>query len=391
MSTKVNKTRNKRWKPRTAEDRARDRAVNRAIANAGDQKGPIIVRLGKKTPTKPVVLQSNKPAPLPPKKRTKAAKVEDRVNSAMADALLAAGVTVPPKGEKKVEPASKVSGGKAEKKRTKKAEKKARVAVTPKPRPAKQKKKKKAPTPPARGATEMEAEKATKRQKRFLAELRKKAAAMQGELTPADLRWQQRQDEIAALIEAIQGASFNKLAVEWKKHVALAGYIEETGRKRERLDTYTHLIAAIEREWGRRAKLKFNSEQYFDWPSTLAGKSRKGGVEINWASEGFLSYLGYHVGESSDLTDHARRAILRRTFKMVLPPLESPDYVKSWGPPSSPARLKKMAHSLASFARSAKRRSSASFALAISEWEADLAMLREEFYVAKFGFGWPQV
>ena len=128
MSTKVNKTRNKRWKPRTAEDRARDRAVNRAIANAGDQKGPIIVRLGKKTPTKPVVLQSNKPAPLPPKKRTKAAKVEDRVNSAMADALLAAGVTVPPKGEKKVEPASKVSGGKAEKKRTKKAEKKARVA-----------------------------------------------------------------------------------------------------------------------------------------------------------------------------------------------------------------------------------------------------------------------
>ena len=72
---------------------------------------------------------------------------------------------------------------------------------------------------------------------------------------------------------------------------------------------------------------------------------------------------------------------------MVLPPLESPDYVKSWGPPSSPARLKKMAHSLASFARSAKRRSSASFALAISQWEADLAMLREEFYVAKFGFG----
>ena len=222
-----------------------------------------------------------------------------------------------------------------------------------------------------------------------MARMRKVAEEMQGELTPVELRWQQRQIEIEELVVSVKSASFGTLATQWKKHVALVGYIDATGKNADRKDIYAALIAAIEKEWARRSKLVYSSDEYFDWPSTRAGKGKRGQIEIDWASEGFLSYLGYHVGESSELSERDRHAILKRVFAMTLPPLESPEYVKSWGPPDSAIRLKKMAHSLASFARSAKRRSASNFATAIAQWESDLSMLRENFYIAKFGFGWP--
>lgn len=361
--------------------RIREREINRALASAGDQKGPIIVRVAK---------DAAKPAPKRPSeamtaanKTTRVAKKKENTNSAMADALLAAGLKVGRETQvggdayqniaKPNSPASKV---RRQKKRASEPPERKKPKASVKRQKVKKRKK---------AISESEAQNRSKREKRFLAALPKKTHAPE----PSNLRWQQRQHEIADLIDSIEGASFAKLAFEWKKHVSLTGYIKETGRKSERLSSYVALISAIEFEWGRRAKLTFNSEHYFDWPSTRAGRNRKGVADIDWAEEGFLSYLGYHVGDSSDLTDQGRRAILRRTFKMILPPLESPDYLKSWGQPASPARLRKMAHSLASFARSAKRRNASSFALAISQWEADLAMLREEFYVAQFGFGWP--
>ena len=104
-----------------------------------------------------------------------------------------------------------------------------------------------------------------------------------------------------------------------------------------------------------------------------------------------ISPMKRTVLKRARLGDDERHAILRRTFKMILPPPESGEYVKSWGSPSSPARLKRMADSIASFARSAKHRSASNFALAISNGKSILKMLREEFYVAKFGFGWPQI
>ena len=44
---------------------------------------------------------------------------------------------------------------------------------------------------------------------------------------------------------------------------------------------------------------------------------------------------------------------------MHLPPIESPSYMKEWAIPGSATRLKKMANSIASFARQAKRRRNA--------------------------------
>jgi len=60
-----------------------------------------------------------------------------------------------------------------------------------------------------------------------------------------------------------------------------------------------------------------------------------------------------------------------------------------WGDPGSPARLKKMADSIASFARSKKRHDEVRFAQAIRDWESDLGHLHRTYYVGRFGFGWP--
>jgi hypothetical protein len=97
------------------------------------------------------------------------------------------------------------------------------------------------------------------------------------------------------------------------------------------------------------------------------------------------------VGEKSTLTIINRHAILRRVFCMHLPPIESPSYMAEWSKPESAGRLKKMANSIASFARQAKRQSSRHMGEAIESWERDLKMLHDEYYVGKFGFGWPMM
>ena len=104
-----------------------------------------------------------------------------------------------------------------------------------------------------------------------------------------------------------------------------------------------------------------------------------------------LSYLGYHVGRTSELTAQQRTAILGRAFGMRLPPLNGVEYMKQWALPKSSGRLKKMAETIASFARNAKRRRHDRLAVAVEHWEHDLSYLREAFYVGRFNFGWPQV
>jgi hypothetical protein len=49
-----------------------------------------------------------------------------------------------------------------------------------------------------------------------------------------------------------------------------------------------------------------------------------------------------------------------------------------------------MAESIASFARSAKRRDADTLAHAIGDWENDLQHLYHTYYVGRFGFAWPR-
>lgn len=150
-------------------------------------------------------------------------------------------------------------------------------------------------------------------------------------------------------------------------------------------------LEEIEVEWERRSRLQPADPDYFAWPSTEAPKGPGDVGVADWEEIGMLGYLGYHVGRTSELTAQQRTAILSRAFAMWLPPLNSIEYMNQWGLPKSSGRLKKMAETIASFARNGKRRRGDRLTVAVQHWEHDLSYLRERFYVGQFNFGWPQV
>ena len=102
-----------------------------------------------------------------------------------------------------------------------------------------------------------------------------------------------------------------------------------------------------------------------------------------------LSLLGYHVGETLPLRPTLRESILEYVFEHHLPPVGDVAYFGEWGEPQSPRRLRKLANTLASLTRNAKRRDPLRFSRAIDEWEDDLTLLHEKYYVRLFHFGWP--
>jgi hypothetical protein len=102
-----------------------------------------------------------------------------------------------------------------------------------------------------------------------------------------------------------------------------------------------------------------------------------------------LSFLGYHVGETQPTPRNKRQRILEYVFECHLPPLIDCAYHSEWGNPSAPQRLRKLANSLASFTRNAKRKDEDMFARAIDDWEEDLAFLHDRYYVRAFHFAWP--
>ena len=102
-----------------------------------------------------------------------------------------------------------------------------------------------------------------------------------------------------------------------------------------------------------------------------------------------LSFLGYHVGETQPTPRDIRWCILEYAFEYHLPPLNDLDYFLKWGSPRTPQRLYRLANTLAAFTRNAKRREGMSFTSAIEDWESDLVLLREKYYLNFFRFGWP--
>jgi hypothetical protein len=102
-----------------------------------------------------------------------------------------------------------------------------------------------------------------------------------------------------------------------------------------------------------------------------------------------LSFLGYRVGELQPTSQEIRLQILEYAFECHLPPLIDSTYHRQWNGPFTASRLKKIADSLATFARNAKRRDTHSWAKAIDDWETDLAFLFQRYYCGYFHFWWP--
>ena len=148
------------------------------------------------------------------------------------------------------------------------------------------------------------------------------------------------------------------------------------------------VVRAIEEVWLRRSLGRL-PDGWFRWPDTqaLGGNGSLSGED--WMVLGPLKFLGYTVGKDG-CGQGLRWAILRRVFEGVLPPVFPADYLSLWGAPGSPRRLSKMAESIASFARSAKRRDVAGLMHAIADWENDLRHLYDTYYMDRFGFAWPR-
>lgn len=148
------------------------------------------------------------------------------------------------------------------------------------------------------------------------------------------------------------------------------------------------VVRAVEEVWLRRSSGQV-PDGWFRWPDTnaLGGNGSLSGED--WLVLGPLKFLGYTVGKDG-CGQGLRWAILRRVFEGVLPPVFPPDYLSLWGAPGSPRRLSKIAESIASFARLAKRRDGAGRMHAIGDWENDLRHLYNTYYVGRFGFAWPR-
>lgn len=142
--------------------------------------------------------------------------------------------------------------------------------------------------------------------------------------------------------------------------------------------------------------LMFLSNWGFKWPSIEVSENfGSTNIIANWPKKGALGLLGYKVGRTG-LSVHMRQTILRLVFQIdltdILASLPS-WYTEEWGDPDSARRLEKMADSISSFCRNAKRRqrrSSHQMDPSIEDWESDLDWLRENFYdELGFGFQWP--
>lgn len=131
---------------------------------------------------------------------------------------------------------------------------------------------------------------------------------------------------------------------------------------------------------------------HVEWPpQALQSRSVALKADCYWYEYGVLSFMGYHVGESSSLSAEQRRRILDYVFSERIPNVNDPAYMAQWGDPGSAKRLRKMADSLATFARSAKLNTHADKTMAVFEWESDLAYLKRTYY--RFGtthpWKWP--
>ncbi len=134
--------------------------------------------------------------------------------------------------------------------------------------------------------------------------------------------------------------------------------------------------------------------EYFKWPKTLIAPSS--GVitdEKDWPQEGVLKFMGYSVGKTKGVSLRKRHSILQDVYAKAIPNVMDSAHMAEWGKPRTAVRLKKMAESIASFTKNAKRKKQSGLAVAIKEWEDDLAWLRKEFYdgVHDRTFTWPRI
>lgn len=130
--------------------------------------------------------------------------------------------------------------------------------------------------------------------------------------------------------------------------------------------------------------------QSFRWPTAAVIGDSASALRIAHFDydQGLLKFMGYAVGQKGAYRNR-RQQVLDYVFNEKVPKVQSNEYMAEWGDPKSVDRLKKLADSLATFARNARRRRSSDMDHAIAEWEEDLKYLKDTYYTGRFRFDWP--
>lgn len=136
------------------------------------------------------------------------------------------------------------------------------------------------------------------------------------------------------------------------------------------------------------AYLRRPNDDPFDWFTGTVGLPGSVPLQpIGSPSPGMLKVAGYEVGNSGVKRDTSRRERLTAVylsddlsadFEVSRIPLKGDQlvsYLAQWGGPTSESRLKKMAETIATLCRNARRKSNPAWGLAIRHWETDLTWL----------------
>jgi hypothetical protein len=100
--------------------------------------------------------------------------------------------------------------------------------------------------------------------------------------------------------------------------------------------------------------LQFLAGIGFDWPTTHVVLGPGVGFDVERPTVGFLRAMGYTVGRNGRSRSERRR-VLRRIYGAPVPANFDANYRAEWGQPSTCARLKKMANTIATLCRSPRR------------------------------------
>jgi hypothetical protein len=160
-------------------------------------------------------------------------------------------------------------------------------------------------------------------------------------------------------------------------------YVELLYRRRQ---TAKRLRKELESEFA-------NAKSYFKWPDLDAEPKAPAAASrvspfVN--SKGLLGFMGYRVG-AVGLTTAARRALLDDVVLQRLPKCNTGQYMRAWGLPKTPRRLKRLANELARLIRTrARNNADGRYALSIDEWQGDLEYLKTTYYKKiRSEFVWP--
>jgi hypothetical protein len=117
------------------------------------------------------------------------------------------------------------------------------------------------------------------------------------------------------------------------------------------------------------------------WPVVNHPPPGEGGFAAGTFREySALKMFGYTVGKTDGWPPARRHAFLSDFMTMLLPPIVVRTFGEEYGEPLTTTRLRKVANVIASNATNFYRNDPVRYRVAISDWEADLSFLYDEFY-----------